>query len=307
MRDRPTLRALELFVAVVEHGSISAAAVAEQMGQPGLSAQIKALEQHYRTTLLERSARGVRPTPTGQLVADYGRRTLALVDELGRIVAELEGLSTGRLVFGSSSTVGEQFLPVYLGQFHAAHPGVELEVRIANTDETIRLVLEREIDFAFVGRRPAHPELVEEPCFTDAVVAFVAPGDPLLREPPHTPRELSGRQFVLRERGSATRDLALECLRAAGCAPGHVIELGSNEAVKHAVEAGLGIGLLSTHAIEAERLAGLLVDLPLPGWTCARSFWLIRRRDRGLTRAERAFLALIAPWFDDDRSANVRQ
>ena len=77
------------------------------------------------------------------------------------------------------------------------------------------------------------------------------------------------------------------------CGPGHVIELGSNEAVKRAVEAGLGIGLLSTHTIEAERLAGLLVDLPVTGWGCERSFWLIRRRDRVLTRAEEAFLALV--------------
>ena len=77
------------------------------------------------------------------------------------------------------------------------------------------------------------------------------------------------------------------------CGPEHVIELGSNEAVKRAVEAGLGIGSLSTHTIEAERLAGLLVDLPLTGWECRRSFWLIRRRDRVLTRAEEAFLALL--------------
>jgi DNA-binding transcriptional LysR family regulator len=80
---------------------------------------------------------------------------------------------------------------------------------------------------------------------------------------------------------------------ATGCEPAHVIEFGSNEAVKRAVGAGLGIGLLSTHAIEAERLAELLVDLPIVGWQCGRSFWLIRRRDRVLTRAEQAFLALL--------------
>jgi DNA-binding transcriptional LysR family regulator len=93
--------------------------------------------------------------------------------------------------------------------------------------------------------------------------------------------------------GSATRALAERCLRERSSGPGHVIELGSNEAVKRAVEAGLGIGLLSTHSIEAERLAGLLVDLPIAGWNCSRSFWLIRRRDRVLTRAENAFLALV--------------
>ena len=293
MIDRPSLHALALFLAVVEHGTMTAAAEAEGISQPAISAQVKALERYYGAPLLQRGARGGVPTATGQTVADYARRVLALVDELGRTVADLEGLAAGRLVIGASSTVGEQLLPMYLGRFHAAYPGVELEVRIGNTGEITEEVLARTLDFAFVGGAPEDAELTAEPIFEDEVVAFVAPGDPLLAEAPVDPGLLSGRQFVLRERGSATRDLALRCLRDAGCVPGHAIELGSNEAVKRAVEANLGVGLLSTHAIEAERLAGLLEDLPLRSWRCVRSFWLIRRRDRTLSRAEQAFLALV--------------
>jgi DNA-binding transcriptional LysR family regulator len=166
-------------------------------------------------------------------------------------------------------------------------------VRIGNSAEIISRVTARELDFAIVGEQPADPELRAEPVLEDAIVAFVAPDDPLLREAPLTPLALCGRQFVLRESGSATRALAARCLYESSCGPGHVIELGSNEAVKRAVAAGLGIGLLSTHTITAERLAGLLVDLPVTGWDCRRSFWLIRRRDRVLTRAEEAFLALV--------------
>ncbi len=295
MDERPSLRALALFVAVVEHGTMTAASEASGLGQPAISAQVRALEGHYGTVLLERGARGVVPTLAGQLVADYARRTLALVDELKRSIDDLEGLTAGRLVIGASSTVGEQFLPAYLGRFHSAYPGVALEVRIGNTDEITALVAERSLDFAFVGRSPTDPDLTTESVFTDEVVAFVPPGDPLLRDAPMACQDLNGRQFVLRERGSATRDRALRCLERAGCTPGHTIELGSNEAVKRAVEAGLGIGLLSTHAVEAERLAGLLVDLPLAGWHCPRSFWLIRRQDRRLSRAEEAFLALVRP------------
>jgi DNA-binding transcriptional LysR family regulator len=202
--------------------------------------------------------RRAEPTKAGRIVADYTRRVLALVDELGRVVADLDGLASGRLVIGASSAVGEELLPAHLGRFYVAHPGVELEVRIGNTDEITRLVVDRVLDFAFVGKLPDDPSLHAESVFSDEIVAFVAPGDPLLQEAPVTPAFLSGRQFVLRERGSATRDLALDCLRQFGCTPGHVIELGSNEAVKRAVEARLGIGLLSTHSIEAERLAGLL-------------------------------------------------
>jgi DNA-binding transcriptional LysR family regulator len=140
--------------------------------------------------------------------------------------------------------------------------------------------------------QPANDDLTAEPVFADDIVAFVTPGDPRLANAPLSPPALDGQQFVMREEGSATRELAERCLRSAGCSPGHIVELGSNEAVKRAVEAGLGIGLLSTHAIEAERIAELLVDLPLRPWSCHRSFWLVVRRDRTLTRAEQAFLGL---------------
>ena len=294
MIERPSLHALALFLAVVEHGSMTAAAEADGISQPAISTQVKVLERFYGTVLLQRTGRGVVPTATGEVVADYARRVLALVDELGRAVSDLEELHTGRLVIGASSTVGEQLLPEHLGKFHAAYPGVALEFRIGNTDEITAAVLARDLDFAFVGSPPQTDDLMAEPIFTDRLVAFVAPGDPLLRDAPVEAGALSGRQFVLRERGSATRDLALRCLAASDCTPGHVIELGSNEAVKRAVEARLGIGLLSTHAIEAERLAELLVDLPIRGWECARSFWLIRRHDRMLTRAAHAFLQTVS-------------
>ena len=291
--ERPTTQALAIFAEVAAHGTMTAAAEAAGISQPAISAQVKALERYYGTRLLERDGRGSIPTAAGRLVAEYATRVLALVDELGRGVADLESLAAGELIVGASSTVGEQLLPTYLGRFHAAHPQVRLSVRIGNSAEIIARVVMRELDFAIVGEAPTNDDLFAEPVLEDRIVAFVAPDDPLLREAPVAPLALCGRQFVMREAGSATRALAERCLGETSCGPGHVIELGSNEAVKRAVEAGLGIGLLSTHTIEAERLAGLFVDLPIAGWECERSFWLIRRRDRVLTRAEEAFLALV--------------
>ena len=293
MLERPSLHALALLVATVERGSLTAAAEAEGIGQPAITAQIKALEGFYGTSLLERHARGVRPTPAGALVVDYARRALALVDELKRAVDDLEGLAAGRLVIGASSTVGEQFLPTALGRFHAAHPGIEIELEIGNSDAMLQRVLDRRIDLAYIGREPHHADhLVVEPVFADVVVAVVAPGDPLLGGAAIEPGALSDRQLVLRERGSATRDKALECLHEVGVKPERLIELGSNEAVKRAVEAGLGVGLLSIHTVRDECASGRLVELPIQGWACRRSFWQIHRADRTLTRAEQAFLAL---------------
>ena len=99
--------------------------------------------------------------------------------------------------------------------------------------------------------------------------------------------------MVLRERCYATRNKALKCLAAVGVTPDRLIELGSNEAVKRAVEAGLGVGFLSSHTVQAECAGGQLVELAIRGWSCRRSFWQIHRADRTLTRAEHAFLAMV--------------
>lgn len=293
VKERPSLHALAILDAVAAAGTMTAAAENEGLSQPAISTQIKALERHYGTPLLERHGRGIRPTQAGQLVADYASQILALVDELGRSVTGIGDLSAGELIVGASTTVGEHLLPAYLGQFHAAYPRVRLSIRIGNSAAISKLVADRELDLAVVGEKPADTALVAQPMFEDHLVAFVSSGDPLLSQAPLAPLALCGRQFVLRERGSATRALAERCLSEISCGPGHVIELGSNEAVKRAVAAGLGIGVLSTHTIAAERQAGLLVDLPVLGWDCQRSFWLIRRHDRSLSRAEEAFLALM--------------
>lgn len=291
--ERPTLQALAIFAEVIKRGTMTAAAEAAGISQPGISAQVKSLERHFGTRLLERDGRGSTPTAAGNLVAGYANRVLVLIDELARSVDDLEGLAAGDLVVGASSTAGEHLLPAYLGRFHAAHPLVRLSVRIGNSAEIIRLVTARELDLAIVGHEPPDPKLLAEPVFEDQLVVFVSPADPLLAQGPLPPLALCGRQFVMREQGSATRALAERCLSETSCGPGHVIELGSNEAVKRAVEAGLGIGVLSSHTLAAERQAGLLADLPVTAWDCQRSFWLIRRRDRALTRAEGAFLALL--------------
>ena len=178
MIERPTLHALAIFRAVIAHGTMSAAAEDEAISQPAISAQIKALERYYGTPLLERYGRGIRPTPAGRLVDDYANRVLALVDELGRGVTDLQGLAAGELVVGASTTVGEQFLPTYLGQFHAAYPNVRLSVRIGNSAAVSERVAARELDCAIVGEQPTDPDLVAEPIFADQIVPFVARDDP---------------------------------------------------------------------------------------------------------------------------------
>lgn len=293
MLERPSLHALAVFVAVIDHGTMTAAAEAEGISQPAISAHVKSLEGFFGTPLMERSGRRVRPTAAGMLVADYSRRMLSMADELVRSIADLEGLRAGELVIGASSTVGEQMLPAVLGRYHRAFPAVQLSLNIGNTGEIMQAVLNRRFDLGIVGRFEEQPELESRPVFDDHLEIFVAPDSPYAGRADLRAEDLASETFVLREPGSATRDLALRCLAAHGCVPGDTIELGSNEAVKRAVSAGLGVGVLSTHTVTIDRKAGAIVSLACRGWDCGRQFWLIHRRDRILTRAERAFIDLL--------------
>ena len=293
MRERPSLHGLAIFLAVIDNETMTAAAAVEGLSQPAISMHVKALEHFFGTALVERSGRRVRPTAAGNIVAEYTRRIIGLTDELSRSVADLEGLAAGRLVIGASSTVGEQFLPEVLGQFHRAYPGVGLSLRIGNSGEIIQAVTDRRLDLGIVGQAADDPDLAALPVFDDALELFVAPDDPRTGSDQLRVTDLAGATFVMREAGSATRDLALETLASSGCIPRETIDLGSNEAVKRAVAAGLGIGVLSTHSVAVDRRAGDVVTLRVSDWVCTRQFWLVHRRDRQLSRAEHTFITML--------------
>lgn len=291
--ERPSLHALAIFAAVVERGTMTAAAEAVGISQPAISAQVKALEGYYGTPLMQRSGRRVEPTETGLLVSDYASRILRLVDELGRTVADREDLLAGRLALGASSTVGEQLLPEVLGRFRRAYPGIELALSISNSGETIQAVKDRAFDLGIVGRPTDDEDLIMQPVFDDRLEIFAAPDSPHAGRTDLSVLDLRTETFVLREVGSATRELALRCLAEHGCRPENVIELGSNEAVKRAVSAGLGIGVLSVHTTRVDHQAGMVATLDCADWECHRSFYLIHRKDRALSSAEQAFLRLL--------------
>ena len=293
MKERPSLHALALFLATVEHGTMTAAAEAEGIAQPAISVHVRNLERYYATPLVERSGRRVRPTVAGELVAVHTRRILGLVAELGQAIADLEGMRGGRLVVGASATVAETWLPAVLGRFRRAHPEVELEVRLGNSEHILGEVRERSLGFGIVGKPERDPLLVARPVFADELALFAAVDHPLVGRERLRLADLVDDTFVLREPGSATRELTVGCLAAQGLRPTRTVQLGSNEAVKRAVAAGLGIGILSAGAIDVDLRAGDVALMSCADWDCSRQFWLVQRRDRLASRAEEAFLTLL--------------
>lgn len=292
MIERPSLHAMEIFLAVVDHGTMTAAAEVEGVAQPAISVHIRNLERFFGVPLLERQGRNVRPTPYGEVLASYTRRMLDLVDELGTALQRIEGLETGRLVIGASATVAETWLPQVLGHYRQAYPGIELEVIIGNSGRVLQDLRDRHIGIAVVGRADDAPDLVAIPVFRDILKVFAAVDSPWSRRASLRIADLQEETFVLREPGSATRDFMFGCLEASGVTPRRTIQLGSNEAVKRAVAAGLGIGILSAQTLDVDVRSGDVVLLTCDDWECHRQFWIVQRADRMASRAEAAFMEL---------------
>jgi len=226
------------------------------------------------------------------VVVDYAERIFGLAEEMEVVLDELRGIRRGHLTVGASSTIGEYILPPLVGRFKALHPGVAVAVRVANTERILAEVRGRQLDLGFVGGPPTGDDLTAFAFDRDEIVPLVSPDHPLASRQRIDLEDLAAAGLVAREAGSATRATAEASLRAAGLAPRLAMELGSNEAVKRAVRAGLGVGLLSRRAADSELVAGHLVVLDVPAWTCRRELYAIHRRDKRLTAAELAFLEL---------------
>jgi DNA-binding transcriptional LysR family regulator len=293
MRERPSLHALEVFLAVVRHETMTAAAEAEGIAQPAISAHVRKLEAHFGVPLMERSGRRVRPTEAGRLVADYTRRLLEAVDELTGAIEELDTLRAGHLLIGASATSAETWLPSILGQFQLIHPRVRVDVRIGNSARVLDDVRTRRLSLGIVGTDLHDPLIISEPIHDDDLVLFTSADNPLLTSPHLGTGCLQSAQFVIREAGSATREATLRCMVEANLAGAQRVELGSNEAVKRAVAAGPAIGVLSNQTLDVDLRAGDLAILPVEGWQCRRQFWLIHREDRVLSAADRAFADMV--------------
>lgn len=308
--QKPNFHQLLLFCTVVEAGGFARAAAKLSISQPAVSVQVRQLEEFYGTPLIDRSARGLRLTEAGLVVYRYGQRIFNLTQEMATAIEDLKGLLAGRLVVAASTTPGEYQLPQALGEFKRRYPGVGLEIQIANSQHVVERILGHEVDVGLIGEEVQSPELVVEPYVMDDIVLIVPPGHLFLGGGPVAPARLAQEDFILREPGSATRHMAERALAELGVAMRVYMELGSNEAVKRAVAAGLGVGLLSRYAVETDLTAGRLATVEVQGLQCRRWLYIVYRRSKHLTRADQAFLALLreqqqAGGGGVDRSAGV--
>ena len=218
---------------------------------------------------------------------------ITLAEEADQALEELKGVKRGQLAVGASLLVGSYMLPALLGEFQRRHPGVEVTLRIRYAPEVARLVAENLVDLGLVGSPVEHPSLVVEPILADELVVIVPRHHRWANRESITPAEFCAEPAVLSEEGSSTRRVALERLGLLGLAPRIALELGHTEAVKRAVEEGLGISIISKHAVKAEIDTGRLKAVHLEGVDLRRHINLIYHRDKSPSDLISAFLSLL--------------
>jgi len=285
------LHLLRIFVAVLDQGSFTRAAEALVMSQSAVSRAVQELERQLNTVLLERRPRGVVPTEAGIVLGEHARRIFAHERLAIEALNELRGLQRGRLAIGASSTIGTYLLPPLLGLYHRQYPGIELFLDIGNTQQVMEHLLAYRIDIAYV-EGPVEPDerLQISPWRNDELVVIAAPDHPLARQPNLTCADLNGAPFVLREPGSGTREVMEQALTARGITIRPVMELGSTEAVKQAVSAGLGLSIVSLVTLQMDIIAGRLTILRVRDLSIERQLSRVRLADRPLSQALAAWL-----------------
>lgn len=284
-----TLRQLRVFAAVARHLSFVRAAEELKITPPAVSMQIKELELEVGLPLFDRTSRQVSLTTVGEYVLAHTRRVLAVMRDAEDQVARFRGLKTGSLDVGMVSTA-EYFLPRMLVQFREDFPGLEVRLQVAdNREEMIALMQRADIELAIMGRPPNGWPTRAEPFAMHPHVLVTAAAHPFARLKVVHARELAEEGFIVREPGSGTRAILDEYMQAHRIIPRVAMQMSSNEAVKQAVMAGMGVSLMSLHTIGLELEHHLLAAPETEGLPVMRRWHVVNNLAKTLSPAAEAF------------------
>lgn len=276
---------LRVFRLVAQHASFTRAAELAGLTRPAVSQQIKQLEQHFGVELFTRNTRHVALTPAGEALLLHAERVLQAVESMEAAMAAIRQGQRAVITVAASTLPGESLLPRTLASFRKEQPGAEVHIRVANTEAVLQLVKDGQVDLGLVGQQVADAWLSCEQVGEDEILLALRPGESAPNPIPL--KRLAQFPLVLREPGSATRATVMEALRQQGIDPGtlHVVaEVGSPEAVKTAVRAGVGCAFVSSASLTPGELAVVRVEgLVLKRPICA--CWPRHRTPTDLQRA----------------------
>ncbi|WP_414041686.1 LysR family transcriptional regulator [Acidithiobacillus sp. M4-SHS-6] len=283
-----TLRQIKVFEAVARHRSFTRAAAELYLTQPAVSMQIKQLEETTGLPLFEQLGKRVYLTEAGKEFARYSRAITQQLNEAAQVLDELKGLQRGRLQI-SVATTGAYIAPYLLSAFARSFPGIMVNMTVTNRQVLLEQLENNEVDMAIMGQPPEDVPLEAVPFLENLLVVAAPPGHPLVGKGTIPLKALENEPFIIREEGSGTRSAAERFFASAGVKINAIMEMSSHEAIKHAVRAGLGLGIVSTHTIRLELEGGYLAILDVESLPIRRHWYLVHRRGKRLAGAALAF------------------
>lgn len=293
-----TFRQLRVFSEVARQLSFAKAARALHLTPPAVTMQVRELEGHVGMPLFDRSGRSVTLTTAGEYMLVYARKMLATLKDAEDTAARLLKLEVGTLTIGMVSTA-KYFLPHLLAQFRREHEGIEIRLAVGNREQLVQMLHANEVDIAIMGRPPKELATRAEP-FAAHPHVFVAPvGHLLTQAGPLTPEALRGQGFILREEGSGTRAALEKFLLQARVEPRVTMEMASNETIKQAVIAGMGLSFLSLHTLGLELDNRLIALLPIEGAPVVRAWNVVHTLAKLLSPAAEAFRYFVLEHGED--------
>jgi DNA-binding transcriptional LysR family regulator len=284
-----TFRQLQVFVEVAQRGSMARAATALSLTPPAVSMQIKEIESQLELKLFDRDARKITLSTAGEYYLVHAKRILAALKESEDAVARMKRLDRGLLTIGMVSTA-KYFIPQMLARFRSNHRGVDLRLRVAgNREQLVDLLRAREVDLSIMGRPPKGLATLAE-AFAAHPFVFVCPAQhELLGKGPLAVTALAGAPFIVREVGSGTRAAMEQYFAEHRLEPRITMDMSSNETIKQAVIAGMGISFLSLHTIGLEVRNGLLGILDIEATPIMRTWNIVSLQSKVLSPAADAF------------------
>lgn len=284
--DGISLRQLRCLRAVTDSGSLTGAASLLGLTTPAIHSQLRGLEDLAGCPLVQRAEHGAfRPTPAGMALLLAESQVATALARAGREIGALQQGYVGSVVLGVVST-GKYFAPGLVARLLRLLPQIEVTLRIGNRDAILASLAGDDLDLVIMGRPPREPAVIADPIGPHPHIIIAAPDHPLAHADPVMPGDLLAQTFLSREEGSGTRILMTRFLDRIGeGATWRAVEMGTNETIKQAVIAGLGVALISQHTVTEELRSGRLIALRGIGLPIQRSWYLLRRADREMSAA----------------------
>jgi DNA-binding transcriptional LysR family regulator len=290
---------LKTFYFAVKCGSYSAAAEALYITQPAVTKQVQQLEATYGIKFLNRFGKKMVLTDAGEVLYDFADKIFQIESQAEESLRDFQQRKSGRLRIHASESFGAYYLPFIINIFKKKYPNIHISLNIFPNQEVIENTIKLENDLGFISYLFEHKKLIIQDVLEEKLVLIVPPSHPFARMKLLDPQKLDGQPIIMHEKGSATRDIVDSFISRNNLSVFITLDLSNNEAIKRAVEQGLGLSLISENVVREEIERKKLKPIPLADPTLKRKFYLIYHKDKYLSQPFQMFVHMVNQWASE--------